>query len=226
MNKLTTLFLSTIALSIFLTACNKEQNPIAKADSHKVLEAPAIDVVVGEIPIAGFTDLVNNANIDVVVVPDANPNVIVEAVDYTTLAQVDAQVTNGTLTVAAPAGMTSEATVYVHTPIVGKVKLEKQGNVQITGNYSLLEIQMKDKGGATLTGSATTLRITGKGDGTIDALGMPAIDVVVNMKDDARVLVAAQSTLNVDIKDNVKVFYTGNPTVTKKIKDSAKLKKL
>lgn len=226
MNKLSTLFLSTLAFGIILSGCNKERNPVAGANSHKTLEEPAIDVIVEEIPLSGFTDIVNDANLNVVIVEDPVYNVIIEADDYGTLAQIDPVVSSGTLTIEAPAAITTEATVYVHTPIAGRIDIKKNGSVRTTGNYSTLDISMGGNGNAILGGTASQLRISGNGNGQLDALSMPAIDVVVNMKGNGQVKVAAQNTLNVDLGGNSKVFYTGNPTVTKKLKGNASIKKI
>jgi hypothetical protein len=227
MNKLSTLFATILFLTGILTGCNKEQNPVAGSNSHKVLDAPAIDVVVEEMPLGGYTDIVNNTNFDVVVVEDVNYNVIVEAVDYATLATIEPTVSNGTLTISAPASTTTtEATVYVHTPVAGKIDIKKDGNVRVNGNYSTLDVNLKGNGSGIISGTANLLRISGNGNGNLDALSMPAIDVVVNIKGNSQVKVAPQSTLDVDLGGNSKVFYTGNPIVTKKLKGNAKLKKI
>lgn len=226
MNKLFTLFATTLFLAGILTGCNKEKNPVAGSNSHREAEAPAIDVVVEEIPLAGYTDIVNDANLDVVIVEDVTYNVIVEADDYFTLSQVDASVSNNTLTIEAPAGITEEATVYVHTPVAGKLTIKKNGDIRANGNYSTLDVSLKGNGNGIISGTANQLRISGNGNGQVDALSMPAIDVVVNMKGNANVKVAPQSTLDVDLNGNAKVYYSGNPNITKKLKGNSQLIKL
>lgn len=226
MNKLSTLFLSALVFGSLLSGCNKERNPIAGANSHKELEEPAIDVIVEEIPLAGYTDIVNDANLDVVIVEDVIYNVIIEADDYATIAQIDASVSGSTLTIDAPSSITEEATVYVHTPVAGKIEIKKNGDIRATGNYSTLDVSLKGNGNGIISGTANQLRISGNGNGQLDALNMPAIDVVVNMKGNSQVKVAAQNSLNVDLGGNSKVFYTGNPTVTKKLKGNASIKKI
>ena len=226
MNKLSTLFLSTLAFGIILSGCNKDRNPVAGANSHKELEEPAIDVIVEEMPLSGYTDIVNNANLDVVIVEDATYNVIIEADDYGTLSQVEATVSNNTLTIDAPNNIIEEATVYVHTPVAGRIDIKKNGDVRATGNYATLDVNLGGNGKGIISGTASQLRISGNGNGELDALSMPAIDVVVNMKGNGQVKVAAQNTLNVDLGGNSKVFYTGNPTVTKKLKGNASIKKI
>lgn len=176
-------------------------------------------------PLAGFNDVVNNTNVDVVVVPDADYSMVVEATDVATLAEITPVVSGGTLTVSAPAGVT-DATVYVHTPVIENVRVNKNGNMRTSGNYSQLNVEVKGNGKSTLTGTTTDLNIMGGGNGNVDALGMPAIDVVVTMKGNSVVRVDAQATLNVDLGGNAKVYYTGNPVITKKLKGNAKLIKL
>jgi hypothetical protein len=226
MNKLSTLFLSALVFGSLLSGCNKERNPIAGANSHKTLEEPAIDVIVEEIPLAGYTDIVNDANLEVVIVEDPIYNVIIEADDYATIAQIEAEVRGDQLIVEAPAAITEAATVYVHTPVAGKLIINKNGNIRAQGNYSTLDVELKGNGSGIISGSANQLRISGGGNGQVDALSMPAIDVVVNMKGNAQAKVAAQNTLNVDLGGNSKVFYTGNPAVTKKLKGNASIKKI
>ncbi len=226
MNKLSTLFLSALVFGSLLSGCNKERNPIAGANSHKELEEPAIDVIVEEIPLAGYTDIVNDANLEVVIVEDVNYNVIIEADDYATIAQVEATVSAGTLTIEAPAAITTQAIVYVHTPAVHKVRLGKGGDMNITGNYANIEVDMKGSGNLKMTGNAIQMKIKGGGSGEVDALSMPAIDVVVNSKGGSLTKVAAQNTLDVDLNGNSRVFYTGNPVVTSKLKGNASIKKI
>lgn len=225
MKKLFTLITTASLLVVVLNSCNKENAPVPGSDSHREVDVPAIDVIVEEVPLAGFNDVVNNTNVDVVVVPDADYSMVVEATDVATLAEITPIISGGTLTVDAPAAVT-DATIYVHTPVIGTVRVNKNGNMRTSGNYSQLNVEVKGNGSSTLTGTTTGLSVMGGGNGNVDALGMPAIDVVVNMKGNSVVRVAAQATLNVDLSGNAKVYYTGNPVIIKKLKGNAKLIKL
>lgn len=225
MKKFFTLITTALLIVVVLNSCNKENAPVPGSDSHREVDVPAIDVIVEEMPLMGFNDVVNNTNVEVVVVPDADYSMVVEANDIGTIAEITPVVSGGTLTVSAPAGVT-DATVYVHTPVIENVRVNKNGNMRTSGNYSQLNVEVKGNGKSTLTGTTTDLNIMGGGNGNVDALGMPAIDVVVNMKGNSVVRVDAQATLNVDLGGNAKVYYTGNPVITKKLKGNAKLIKL
>lgn len=187
---------------------------------------PAIDIIVEEIPLAGFNDVTNNTNIEVIVVPDVEYSMTIEAEDMATIEEIVPIISpSGTLTIDAPANV-GDARVIVHAPVVGKITINKNGGITAHGDYSTLDIDMKGNGNGTITGTAQQLRIMGGGNGSLDALGMPAIDVVVNLKGNSSVRTSAQSTLNVDLGGSAKVYYSGNPAITKKLKGNSQLIKL
>lgn len=225
MKKLFTLLVTVAVAMILVTACNKEKNVVPGSKNHR-MDEPAIDVIVEEMEVGSFSGVRNNTNFDVIIVPSTEYGVVVEAQEVSAVETVTAEVnTSGTLTVTAPANVT-EATVYVEAPVVETVEIVKNGNIRIEGNYTQLDVKLGGNGKAILVGSANTLRMSGNGNGQVDALGMPAIDVVVNMKGNSNTRVAAQNTLNVDLTGNSKVYYSGNPVITKKLKGNAQLIKL
>ncbi|MCW5906232.1 MAG: DUF2807 domain-containing protein [Chitinophagales bacterium] len=227
MKKLSALLATVAVAMILVTACNKEKNVVPGSKNHR-MDEPAIDVIVEEMEIGSFSRLTSNTNFDVVIVPDVNYSVVVEVQEIQDIAVIDATVTKGgELTIEAPANLT-DAVVYVHAPVIAieEVKIGKNGDVRIDGNYGILKLDMKGNGDAILNGSANQIQIKGGGNGQVDALGMPAIDVVVNMKGNSNTRVAVQNTLDVDLTGNSKVYYSGNPVITKKLKGNAQLIKL
>jgi hypothetical protein len=227
MNKLPTLLFCTLATGILLSGCNKEPNTIPQGNKHRVVEEAVTGMVVEQTEVGSFLQLVNNSGVPIVVIPDSSYNVVVQADDVATLSSITTDVTSGTLTVNAPADISStEATVFVYAPPVTMVTLGKNGSVEMQGTYSLLNVFMNGTGNLTLNGQAQSLQISGSGSGHVNALNLSAGSVAVSTKGAAVAKVAPLNSLNVNLNGNAKVFYTGNPAISKTLKGNSSLQKI
>ena len=221
--------LAVLLLIAILAGCNKHQDlstpgvkgAVTSSVKHKNLDGSELLMS----PIAAFSEVVNDGSMKVVVVPD-DVFAIGVAASTTDEQLVDARVVDGVLKVSYTdeAGVDNpDNIIYVHSPIIEKMTMTRKGTVESAGYYNTLDIDMRGKGKMVLTGGIHTLNILAGGSGTVDAQGMPAIDVIVTGKSNGIVKVAPMSTLNVNVRGTTRIYYTGNPAVTSTLSGGAQL---
>lgn len=221
--------LAVLLLIAILAGCNKHQDlstpgvkgSVTSSIKHKNLDGTELELS----PITSFDQISNDGSMTVVVVPD---NIYAIGVASSTSDEelVEARVVDGVLKVSYTdeAGVDNENNIiYVHSPTIEKLTTTRKGTVETAGYYNRLDVDMQGKGTMILTGGIGTLNILAGGQGTVDAQGMPAIDVIVTGKSNGIIKVAPISTLNVNVRGTAKIYYTGSPAVTSTLSGGARL---
>lgn len=105
------------------------------------------------------------------------------------------------------------------------ITLQGSGNIDLSLNYTNVEVKTTGSGKVSLLGSATNLKASLFGSGNLSAYNCKTVDSQITIKGSGNAFINADMVLNVNISGSGNIKYKGNAAVSSEVSGSGTVAK-